>query len=262
MTLQAWPPQPRCATVGSGKLAGQKFRAMRRDQHVVGGGDEQGRAGRAGPKLERPQRRRSSLDGRDRREALELVLRLEVEHPRISRAPAGRVEEDRLGVDIGLRAALPEQLEARVEASRDVRIEPRPAVDDDPLGQSASELQPDQPADRVAEESGPVDARARPSRRGRPRPSRRSTSGRREARRSGRCRDGRRAIPDGLRQRGQIGRPIRARAAQAGREDQDRAVVRTVKFIPEARGVRHQPICATLAISTSSPGFTRPHWMQ
>ncbi len=232
------------------------------DEHVVGGGDEQGRAGGAGPKLESSRRRDPPFQGRNRRKALQLVLGFDVQHARIHRAPPGRIEEYRLGLDIGFRAARPKQLQADVEAALRVRVEPRPAVDDDPPGQGAAKLEPDQTADRMAQEIGAADFERVHQREDvcRHRSDRHLTFVKRPA-------------PAGstmvveedamvLRQRRQVRSPIGARAAEAGREDQDRAVLPAVPFVPEAGGMGHQPICATLAISTRRPGFTRPHWMQ
>ena len=48
---------------------------------------------------------------------------------------------------------------------------------------------------------------------------------------------------------------LTGRPAQAGGEDDD-------LLAAAGQFVLHVPICATVAISTSAPGFTRPHWMQ
>ena len=54
---------------------------------------------------------------------------------------------------------------------------------------------------------------------------------------------------------GALRRPEGGRTAKPGRED-NRLLALPRDF------VIHFPICATVAISTSAPGFTSPHWMQ
>ena len=65
---------------------------------------------------------------------------LGVEPGVILRDPAGRIEEDRLGADEGLDAAVAQQREAGLEAAAEMRIGLRPAVDHDepvePLGRA------------------------------------------------------------------------------------------------------------------------------
>ena len=65
-----------------------------------------------------------------------------------------------------------------------------------------------------------------------------------------------------LGQRREVRRPISSRTAQPGRQHHRRPVRRAVLFPVEPGDLRHQPVCATEAISTTRPGFTSPHWMQ
>ena len=64
----------------------------------------------------------------------------------VRRDPAGGIEEDRLGADIGAHAAAAQQCEAGLEAADEMRVGPRPAIDDDqavePFGAARASARP------------------------------------------------------------------------------------------------------------------------
>ncbi len=199
--------------------------------------------------------------------------------------PVGRVEEQRLRLHIGGRAAVVQQFQAHRETARTVRVGAAPGIDRhqalQQLRPQQGDLQADQPTEGMADEVAAADAQ------GVQQLQQFHCHGldgiaRRQVRRA---LVGPQLIVDQhpvvLGQRRQLRRPEGAGAAEAGAEHQSRRIWlhAAMKFVvhvtPSARSISGPPACrltrsgrrywptwAMLAISISASGFTSPHWMQ
>ena len=181
----------------------------------------------------------------------------------------GRIEEDRLGAQIGFRRRCLRSSSSRTSKQRAVCgsgcAQPLTTTSlSSRSGAPSVELEADEPAQRMADESGAGRRRA-PSISASTSSAMSSTvtSVRQRRGRCGRCRDGRRGGRDSARsaRRGWAPskRPSRRGPARGSGPSPSSGPCHSYQS-PAACG--HQPICATQAISTSRPGFTSPHWMQ
>ena len=201
VTLQAWPPQ--CSIcesrigqpVGKRRAGSARARACRPPRRATSTGVGISPSRSAISKA--CERRDPLLDRLGAREMRRADARPRASsRSRCSRDPVRRIQEDRLGAQIGFEPAVAQQRQPRSKQRRicgssdaqPLTTTSRPSRS----GARERERQPDQPAGRMADQVRALDARARRSVRARRRPCPRR-SGRRAARgRCGRCRDGRR----------------------------------------------------------------------
>ena len=187
----------------------------------------------------------------------------------IHRQPHRGIKEDRLGAHIRGRPPMLQQQQAGLEATLRVVVDYGPAVDHGERaqapGRAPRDVEPDQPAQRVAHEVTGLGLRLVEDAQHFVRHGMDAVIlGQLAPGPAGACLVvGDHAIARG--ERRELRRPIARRAAQPGREQHGLGAGACIVVNVEGHVVPcpyFLPICAVVAISTSASFFTRPHWMQ